>query len=221
MPNITTLPKEYSLLRRKVEETLLLGQQRIEAAKVQTYWQTGKLIHEHILRYESRAEHYGNQVIEKLAEDLEVSKSILWYCVQFARTFKILDAHRESLSSLSWMHFRKLMTIPDEQTRISFARRAQKSGWGYRELARKIREEVKDERDVGGNGGARPAPLPSKLIPRRGELYTYRLIELDPARKAGFRRALGEELQVIATGTTPPDDADAWRIHHVVGGAYA
>ena len=45
--------------------------------------------------------------------------------------------------------------------------------------------------------------------------------ELDPARKAGFRRALGEELQVIATGTTPPDDADAWRIHHVTGGAYA
>ena len=45
--------------------------------------------------------------------------------------------------------------------------------------------------------------------------------ELDPERKAGFRRALGEDLQVIATGTVPPDDASAWRIHNVEGGAYA
>lgn len=45
--------------------------------------------------------------------------------------------------------------------------------------------------------------------------------ELDPERKAGFRRALGEELQVIATGTAPPADADAWRIHRVSAGAYA
>ena len=45
--------------------------------------------------------------------------------------------------------------------------------------------------------------------------------ELDPERKAGFRRALGDDLQVIATGTTPPADADAWRIHAVNSGGYA
>lgn len=45
--------------------------------------------------------------------------------------------------------------------------------------------------------------------------------ELDPERKAGFRRALGEELQVIATGTVPPEDSGAWRVHRVAGGAYA
>lgn len=45
--------------------------------------------------------------------------------------------------------------------------------------------------------------------------------ELDPARKAGFRRALGEDLQVIATGTVPPEDAEAWRIHEVSAGSYS
>ena len=184
MPNLKPLPKEYSLLRRRVEETLLLGRQKIEAAKVQTYRHTGELIHEHIARYGSRSEHYGQQVVKKLEEDLGVDMTTLWRCVQFFRSFKILAARRESLSPrLTWAHYRELITIPDEQTRLSFMRRAEKSGWTHRELARKIREEVKSERDFKGNGDTPATVLSSKLIPRRGELYTYRLIELDPLHK--------------------------------------
>ncbi|MDZ4241510.1 MAG: DUF1016 N-terminal domain-containing protein, partial [Candidatus Omnitrophota bacterium] len=96
MPTSSVIPSDYPALRRKVEETLLLGQSRIEQAKVQTYWQTGKLINEHILRHESRSEHYGQEVVEKLSEDLTISVSTLWRCVQFARSFKILAARRES-----------------------------------------------------------------------------------------------------------------------------
>lgn len=45
--------------------------------------------------------------------------------------------------------------------------------------------------------------------------------ELDPARRAGFWRAVGDDLQVIATGTEPPaGDARQWRVIRVQEGAF-
>lgn len=45
--------------------------------------------------------------------------------------------------------------------------------------------------------------------------------ELDSARKAGFWAAVGDELQVIATGTRPPEDADAWLVFTAEEGRYS
>ena len=45
--------------------------------------------------------------------------------------------------------------------------------------------------------------------------------ELDPTRRAGFWRAVGPDLQVIATGTEPPaGDARSWKIIRVESGAF-
>lgn len=45
--------------------------------------------------------------------------------------------------------------------------------------------------------------------------------ELDPERRAGFWRAVGPDLQVIATGTEPPHgDARQWRIVQVRDGTF-
>ena len=73
MPTDVALAKDYPTLRKKVHDTLLLGQQRIEEAKVLTYWQAGKLISDHILHYEHR-ENYGQRIIEQLSEDLGESR---------------------------------------------------------------------------------------------------------------------------------------------------
>ena len=188
MPPTSLTPKSktsvysYSTLRKQVEQTLLLGQRKIEAAKVETYWHTGRLIREHILHHNSRQETYGRQVIERLSEDLEVSASVLWRCLQFAQRFEILAARRESFpAQLSWTHYRQLITIPDKETRISLMQRAEKSGWSSQELAEKIRQEVTF--DSAGEKTAKLTPRPFKLIPRRGELYTYRLIAPDSVHK--------------------------------------
>ena len=45
--------------------------------------------------------------------------------------------------------------------------------------------------------------------------------ELDPVRRAGFWRAVGPDLQVIATGTEPPHgDARDWRVIDVKAGTF-
>jgi len=45
--------------------------------------------------------------------------------------------------------------------------------------------------------------------------------ELDPRRKAGFWEACPAGLQIVATGTELPPDADAWAIWKVEGGAFS
>lgn len=181
MPNVIVLAKDYPELRRKVEETLLSGRQKIEEAKVQTYWMTGKIINDHILENKSRADNYGSQVVEKLAEDIRVHPSVLWRCSRFAQSFKkILAGRQESLpKGLAWSHFRELIKVSDEDERLSFMRRASKSRWTSEELAQKIQQEHKDP-------AKEEAPVKRsypKLIPKKGQLYTYRLIELDPLHK--------------------------------------
>ncbi len=44
--------------------------------------------------------------------------------------------------------------------------------------------------------------------------------ELDPIRKTGFWRALGDDCQVIATGTAPPPNAENWHVIEVAEGNY-
>ncbi len=174
---ITPAIQDYPILRRKVEEALLWGQKKIEEAKVQTYWQTGKIMDEHILRYQSRSDHYGEEVIGKLSSDIHVSTSVLWRCVKFARSFKkIVAARPQSLPRLSWAHYRELITVPDEETRLALMTRAEKSGWTSRELGEKIRREIRP-----GSPQSKPSETKSlkKLIPKKGRLYTYRLIAPD------------------------------------------
>jgi hypothetical protein len=43
---------DYAFLLKKVREVLIEGQKRIEAERVRVYWETGYLIHRHILKYE-------------------------------------------------------------------------------------------------------------------------------------------------------------------------
>ena len=86
----------YGPLLKKVRETLLEGQRKIEKQKVLTYWEAGRHLHEHIFPHEGRREHYGKDVIEKLAEDLEISETLLYQSLQLYRSFKNLHARVNS-----------------------------------------------------------------------------------------------------------------------------
>jgi hypothetical protein len=55
---------------------LLAGQREIEEAKVRTYWETGRLINEHLRLHERRAD-YGAQIVPRLGADLRVSQTVL------------------------------------------------------------------------------------------------------------------------------------------------
>jgi len=185
----SSIPASYAELRRRVHETLLLGQQKIEEARVQTYWETGWWIKEHLLLNRHRAG-YGDEVLRKLSRDESVSESVLDRCKQFSEKFpklfpKPISAGRQKLlvtpypaskkslkTVLSWTHYRTLLPLEDNQLRLRMARDAARRGWTAQELEARIKTLKQSPSSAKGRRSETVL-----LTPKKGELFTFRIIE--------------------------------------------
>ena len=158
-------PATYALLRKQVKEVLLRGRERIEQEKVKTYWETGRLISQHVLAHKGRAD-YGKEIVLRLAEDLEIHESVLRRTVQFAEAFPIPATWRK----LTWSHFRSLMTIPDPKTRLALINKADRLEWTTRDLEENVRKVIPPPKR------GKPEKAPALTSPKLGSLYTYRIV---------------------------------------------
>lgn len=197
---------------------LIEGRRRIDQERVRIYWETGLLIHTHVLKNKDRAE-YGAEVVVRLAKDTGVDKTVLHRCLRFARTYPRLPIVARG-QQFSWSHYRKLITISDDKKRSALEEAAGRHQWSSEELAGRIRSR----RLKGRTSQAEKSPVPQKpLMPLRGELYTYRIIErptLGPGEDSGllvdcgfgfFRnvepRAAAQLKKDDIVGSVPKEDA--------------
>jgi hypothetical protein len=166
-------PKTYAELRRGVEEALLTGQRNIEQAKVRTYWETGRLIDAHVLLNAARAG-YGEQVLNKLARDLDIARTTLYQCVLFARAFPIVRARGQ----LTWAHYRVLSEVPDPAKRKALALEAEKKGWTSREVEQRVRLPAlaANESSHGTQNGSTDTK-PRLLTPKHGIPGLHLIVE--------------------------------------------
>ena len=218
----------YATLRRKVKETLLLGQERIEREKVRTYWETGRLINEYLaagLKPGQTHADRGKQIVMRLAGDLEIGDKVLYRCMRFAEAFPYFSARRNK--ELTWSHYRALITVSDEDRREALAERAARLEWGSRDL------EVAVKRVNQKNGAKLETPQP--LEPKKGVLYTYRLVRSDkihPGRTdlrvdLGFSSYLeasmkgAENLKAGEIAVSEWVKADTYRLAKAAGGTEA
>lgn len=183
---LKVVPRTYAELRNGVRETLLVGQRRVEEAKVRTYWETGRMIDQHLLLHKNRAD-YGAEVIRRLAGDLQIHYTVLYRCLRFARAFPIVAARQQ----LSWAHYRALLQIGDKSQRKKIEAEAAKNGWTSRELEERIRpvrllNNVSDGQSNGADGNGTRETRPSEngssggsaepMTPKRGTPGIYKII---------------------------------------------
>ena len=169
-PKVSNRRSTYTELLRQVRETLARGRERaadaVEREKVRTCWETGKLIQEHILLNQSRAQ-YGAEVLKRLSSDLGMSESELGFMVQFARAYPISSPARK----LSWSHYRELLSINDDDKREEITEKAVKGNWTREDLRQEIRKR-RTAKEITLNQFPASAPLEAK----RGTLYTYKIV---------------------------------------------
>lgn len=179
-PTAAFVPKTYAELRRAVETTMIRGQREADLAKVRTYHETGRLIHEHVLLFKERA-NYGAATMRHLADDLKVDYSVLLRCVQFYRAFPNLATWRDLL----WAHYRVLIPLAAPQRR-ALATEANRNQWTVEELERRIRALQPPE--ASAQSDDQPAP-PKPLVPKRGMPGLHAIVERDgrPAVDLGFK----------------------------------
>lgn len=167
--NASFVPKTYAELRRGVEAIVFAGRRKIEDAWLRTYHDTGRLIHEHLLANQDRAD-YGAELFARLADDTGISKRVLYECVQLFRCFPIVRASAQ----LTRSHYLLLCQVGDAKQRQTLTVQAARNDWTVAELTSRVRaiNAAVGSRDANGSsnsGGERPAPdNVEKLTPKRG-----------------------------------------------------
>jgi predicted nuclease of restriction endonuclease-like (RecB) superfamily len=124
----------------------------VNSALTITYWQVGRRINEDIL-HGQRAE-YGKQVVEKIAEVLELeygkgfeAKNIR-RMMKFAVVFPDFEIVAPLVRQLSWSHFLTLIPLKSDEARRFYANQAGESGWSRRELRKQIERKVFERAEI-------------------------------------------------------------------------
>lgn len=164
-------------IRSLLERARFRAHKAIDNLRVQTYWQVGERIVRGELEHKDRAD-YGDEVIKKLAIDLDMKKSVLYDILQFYRTYSIFHALR---GNLSWTHYRTLMRIGEKDKRAFYERSALRNSWSTRELERQIRAKTY-EKTIENGELIIPAPqLLEPITPEEAfkDTYDFEFLSMD------------------------------------------
>jgi endonuclease YncB( thermonuclease family) len=171
-PSPAPVPRTYAELRRRVEAVIGAGRRQVEAAWVQTYHETGRLIHEHVLLRKDRAD-YGAQVYARLSADVGVSGRTLRECVQFYRRFPIW----RPVAKLGWNQCRLLCQVGDESQRGALLAEMRRGEMPTVDLKKRVRSLNAASRLVDSDGAPAPQPDAKLLKPRRGTPGVFRVTQ--------------------------------------------
>ena len=129
----------YVSARRYVIEAQEHIYKAVNSSMAAAYWNIGKLIYEACGKNERAA--YGKQLIQYLSDKLtaEFGKGFTVRNLQNMRQFYLTFPNAHTLcAELSWSHYRLLLRVSDEQSRLFYLEEAVKSGWSVRQLERQI-----------------------------------------------------------------------------------
>ena len=188
-----TIAGSYQVLRKEVVRVLLQGHERarqaVERERAQAYWEVGRILDEH-LRTTGGESGYGNRVMGQLAEDLEMETRRLYNMLEVFRAFEKLNSN----SILTFTHYLHISRVSSLEDREELVERCEVEGWSVSELKVVLGDS---EGEVGsgigvaelpeGNTGGPVAVVEADLVPKKGRLFTYRLLAATPSDTEGER----------------------------------
>jgi len=130
----------YSSIRSILDKARKRAYSAVNFAMVESYWKIGQSIVEHEQHGETRAD-YGTGLLKELAVRLSkdfgkgFDESNLRYMRLFYRCFPICDTLRHELT---WSHYRRLLSVENEQARLWYMNEAADEVWSTRQMDRQI-----------------------------------------------------------------------------------
>ncbi len=186
-----SVPKTYAELRREVKAVVFAGRQKIEQAWLLTYHDTGRLIQEHLLLNQDRAD-YGGNLFARLAEDTGISKRTLHECAQIYRCFPIVRA----TAQLTRTHYVLLCQVEDSKQRAKLIAQVIKHEWSVSELTTRVRtfNASLPTSDLTEDSVTNSTATPELLKPKRGTPGFYPLVSRTAGHGADETTALAVDL---------------------------
>jgi len=180
-PIIKAELESYSSLLADIRALIKQAQgrayQAVDNIRVQTYWQIGERIVRASLEHQDRAE-YGQEVIKRLAVDLEISERNLYNAVAFYRAYPILQTVS---AELSWSHYVELTQLNVREERRFYEVQAIRGRWSVRELRKNILSDLYQQAKVSGELVTTmplELPFPSEAFK---DVYQWDFLKLKPS----------------------------------------
>lgn len=126
-----------------IEKSRNAANSAVSSIIVATYWNIGRMIVEEEQNGENRAK-YGEQIIQLLSEKLtrkygnSYSKRNLQYFRKFYQCFNDFEIVNTCVHNLNWSHFRRLLSVTNDNARIWYAKEACEQMWSVRTLDRNV-----------------------------------------------------------------------------------
>ena len=195
----------YAGIRKILANARQRAYSAVNFAMVESYWLIGQQIVEHEQHGEARAD-YGKGLLKELAAKLSVEfgkgfdESNLRYMRLFYRCFPIRDTLRHELT---WSHYRRLISVENEQARIWYMNEAADCVWSTRQMDRQISTlyyerllASKDKAPVVAEAKQKMSELkPEQFIHDSFVLEFLNLKEYPALRESDIEQALIDHLQ--------------------------
>ena len=174
----------YSALLEGIDEIVAakkdLGTQTRGRRLARRYWEIGDAIQAHLEANEGRTT-YGEGFFNRLADDLNLDKTLVYTMLRFRRGLPNV----ELIPQLTWTHYLQIIPLETQTQREFYERVAAQEGWTVRDLRQQIKSDLYDEaRQIGSAAYRAGDETASSLTPRRGQLFTYRLLQSLPDQTA-------------------------------------
>lgn len=156
--------KLFSDLRKLWEGGKAKAQRAVSRQLLQTYWEIGGRIAEEKLTTNAG---YEKAVMERLADDMRTDMTTLYRCVQFHATYKTVPESE----SLSWSHYRVLLTVKDAKERDFYTKEAEQKHWTRDQLLKAVQGDSFGEGKKAGKAKKLPRPI--------GATYVFKAIVLE------------------------------------------
>jgi endonuclease YncB( thermonuclease family) len=136
--NTQTLNKtQYQQLKTDLQNLFEQGinktNQQATNQLTKTYWQIGQRIATESITNQSG---YLGSILKTLSNELKIERSTLSRCINFYKTY----ATTPNNPTLSWSHYRELMTIKDQPLRTKLEHLATNKSWSREKLISAIKQ---------------------------------------------------------------------------------
>lgn len=149
--------------------------------KVEMAWKIGKSIEGHLLKSkQSSRSNYGKHLFAELERGVKINQSTLYKMHSFYKSYPKLPADSDKLN---WSHYRILGGVKESEERKRLENLAIEEDWN----SSLLQSEVKKSKSVKQSNAevtknSKKSAL-KKLIPIRGQLFSYSLVKLANAHK--------------------------------------
>ncbi len=160
-PEKTLTESDYSKLLSDLQTLWETGKAKAQRAVsrqlLQTYWKIGGEIAEEKLTSNAG---YEKAAMERLANDMRTDMTTLYRCVQFHETYQSVPESE----SLSWSHYRVLLTVKDPKERDFYTQEAEEKHWTRDQLLKAVQGDTFADDKNGTKAKRLPRPIGATYV---------------------------------------------------------